>query len=650
VKVFGIDVIRGSVRSHSRRPQYALVRMEDGEIVGEEAVTLFRLQRMLSAEKPDILAVDSIQEIAGDQNALVAFMETLPPPTRLVQVTGGERLESLGKVAARYNIRFNRFDPYAEARAAAQIASRGGGCEVIAFENVSEIAVSRHRSIGKGGWSQNRYVRKIHGAVQQKAREVETQLVAAALKYEKKEAKAFGGSSRVTFQVYAPREAIPVHTCRGTDVQVRIRGKRLNRILYRAMNGKPRYLIVGMDPGTTTAIAALDLDGNLVHLHSSRQTGMSEIVERLYRIGKPLVVASDVHPMPFSVEKIRRAFNAVGYTPRQDRSVEDKLEFTAGYAYGNIHERDALAAAVDAYRQYKNKFQNVVKRVPPGYDLDEVRAGVIRGQSIDQVLGDMGESAARPEEKAPPVVAEQKTDERLILLDGMVKRLRGFVQELQEELQQKDAEIARLRKQIRRERSAAARKRRRDEELERQDAIVQGLKTRLRQEEKHNRSLRKRLARMKEVAEIRRDSDSVAVKVLPSLTRDGIRQLAAELGIQDGDVLFVSRTDGWGRSAVKELSDAGIQALIVGDASLQQTDPQLCAVFQEFQVPLLNDRSLETQIRGKVGIVDRTRLSGALHEWEEHQKRREREKKTAMLDYIFKEYRSEREKEARRSG
>ena len=67
-------------------------------------------------------------------------------------------------------------------------------------------------------------------------------------------------------------------------------------------------------------------------------------------------------------------------------------------------------------------------------------------------------------------------------------------------------------------------------------------------------------------------------------------------------------------------------------------------------MPLLNDRSLETQIRGKVGIVDRTRLSGALHEWEEHQKRREREKKTAMLDYIFKEYRSEREKEARRSG
>ncbi|HZD43509.1 MAG TPA: DUF460 domain-containing protein, partial [Methanomicrobiales archaeon] len=295
MRVFGIDVIKGSVRSKSCRPRYALVRMEDGEIVREEEVTLFRLERLLSSEEPDILAVDSVQEIAEDKNALVSFMENLmPPSTRLVQVTGGERMETLSKVAARYNIRFNRFDPYAEARATAQIASQGGGYEVVAFENASEIVVSRHRSIGKGGWSQNRYVRRIHGAVQQKAREVEAQFVSGGVRYEKKETKAFGGASRVVFQVFTPRDMIPVHSYRGTDVQVRIRGKPASRIMYRPMSGKPRYIIVGIDPGTTTAIAALDLDGNLMDLSSSRQMTMSDIIEHLYHIGKPLVVASDV--------------------------------------------------------------------------------------------------------------------------------------------------------------------------------------------------------------------------------------------------------------------------------------------------------------------------------------------------------------------
>ena len=209
LKVFGIDIIKGSVRSKSRRPMYALVRLEGQVIESESEVSMFRLFRLLASEQPDILAVDSLQEIAADQHELFFFLQHLPPQTRLVQVTGGERKETLSKVAARYNISFDRFDPFAEARATAQVASLGAGAEVIAFENESEVVVSRHRSPGKGGWSQNRYVRKIHGGVQRKGREIEQELIAAGLRYEKKETRAFGGCSRVAFRVFAVRDQIP---------------------------------------------------------------------------------------------------------------------------------------------------------------------------------------------------------------------------------------------------------------------------------------------------------------------------------------------------------------------------------------------------------------------------------------------------------
>ena len=125
LKVFGIDIIKGSVRSRSRRPMYALVRMEGQHIESESEVSMFRLFRMLNEEQPDILAVDSLQEVSVDQRDLFLFLQALPPQTRLVQVTGGERKETLGKVAARYNISFNRFDPFAEARTAAHVASLG---------------------------------------------------------------------------------------------------------------------------------------------------------------------------------------------------------------------------------------------------------------------------------------------------------------------------------------------------------------------------------------------------------------------------------------------------------------------------------------------------------------------------------------------
>ena len=650
MKVFGIDIIKGSVRSRTRRPVYALARVEDGEVLGVEEVTGFRLQRLLATEQPAILAVDSLQEIAADQHELHAFLQALPPATKLIQVTGGERTESLGKVAARYNISFNKFDPYAEARTTARVASLGAGVEVIAFENITDVTVSRHRSPGRGGWSQNRYARKIHGAVLQKAREIESRLRGAGLDYEKKETKAFGGFSRVTFRVVAPREMVPVHSSRGADVQVRVAGRALDRIRFEPRSSRPRYLIVGLDPGTTTGIAAVDLDGNLVLLSSSRQMTMSDIVEELYRAGKPLIIASDVQQMPYSVEKIRRAFNAIPYTPKQSLSVEAKYSLTAAFSYTNDHERDALSAALDAYRSLQNKFRNIAKRVQPGVDLDEVRARVLRGQPLDTVLADLQgvpapEKPAAPPAKAPP--ERPVEDERVMALDGMVKRLRSYVRELQEDLRERDREMERLRQDLRRARSATERKVRRDAELATKDATIESLREQLRGERRRSRRLKKRLERMQTVAKIEVSEDYTPLKVLDSLTREGVRGLQEGVGISAGDILYVPRAHGWGRGVVKDLAETGVRALVIGG---DRPDPHLVRVAREANLPLLPAEAVEPDIRGRTGAARTAAVEEAIGEWEEEQKEFQREQEAERVEYLFKEYRSEREKEVRRGG
>ena len=650
LRVYGIDIIKGSVRSRSRRPMYALVRMEGQIIESESEVSMFRLFRMLNEEQPDILAVDSLQEIAADQHELFFFLQALPPQTRLVQVTGGERKETLGKVAARYNIRFNRFDPFAEARTTAQVASLGAGAEVIAFENESEVVVSRHRSPGKGGWSQNRYVRKIHGAVQLKAREIEMDLVAAGLKYEKKMTRAFGGCSRVAFRVFAKRDQVPVSTYRGADVQVRISGKRLERIRFRPLSAKPRYLIVGIDPGTTTAVAAVDLDGHLLHLASSRQMNMGDVVESLYRVGKPLIVASDVQEMPYSVEKVRRAFSAVSYTPRQDMSVESKIELTASFPYTNDHERDALSAALDAYRQYRHKFQNLMKRIPPGHDLDEVRARVIRGQSLDQVIGDMSTVTPAPSVEVPTAPVKVKHDEKVRVLDGMVKRLRTFVADLQEEVKEKDFEIQRLQARLRKMHTVQDAQLAKDTEVIKKDAIIQSLKKQVRREERRNRTLSKRLMRIRKFAELSMEGEILPVKVMDALTKDGLRRLMDDVGIEEGDIIHVTRLDGWGRSVVRDLAEARIRAVITDWAALAESDPQMMGAFRESGVPLLSDKDASVQVRGKQGLAGKETFEKALDRWRVEQAQNEREKKSDLIEHIFKEYKSERGKEVRKSG
>jgi hypothetical protein len=650
VKVFGIDIIKGSVRSRTRRPVYALARVEDGEVLGIEEVTGFRLKRLLATEQPDILAVDSLQEISADQHELHAFLQTLPPSTKLVQVTGGERTESLGKVAARYNISFNKFDPYAEARTTARVASLGAGVEVIAFENITDVTVSRHRSPGRGGWSQNRYARKIHGGVMQKAREIEARLKGAGLDYEKKETKAFGGYSRVAFKVMAAREMVPVHSSRGADVQVRVMGRELDRIRFEPRSSRPRYLIVGLDPGTTTGIAAVDLDGNLVLLTSSRQMTMSDIIEELYRAGKPLIVASDVQQMPYSVEKIRRAFNAIPYTPKQSLSVEAKYDLTALFSYTNDHERDSLSAALDAYRSLQNKFRNIAKRVKPGVDLDEVRARVLRGQPLDTALSDLQGAPAPEKPAAPPAEAVPERpieDERVMALDGMVKRLRSYVRDLQEDLRERDREVERLREAVRRARSATERKVRRDAELATKDATIESLREQLRGERRRSRRLKKRLERMQTVAEIEISEDYTPLKVLDSLTREGVRGLQEGVGISAGDILYVPRAHGWGRGVVKDLAGTGVRALVIGG---DHPDPHLLRVAREVDLPLLLAEVVSPDTRGRTGAARTAAVEEAIGEWEEEQKEFRREQEAERVEYLFKEYRSEREKEVRRSG
>ncbi|NLX49719.1 MAG: DUF460 domain-containing protein [Methanospirillum sp.] len=652
MKVIGVDVIRGSVRSRSRRPSYAFVLLVDGEVLEETEVTQFRLLRRLAEERPDVLAVDSVQELAADQRELWDLLQGMPPGTRLVQVTGGERTESLAQVAGRYNLRFNRLSPHDEARTIARVAELGAGAEVIAFENTSRVTVTRHRSPGRGGWSQNRYARKIHGAVRRKAREVEAGLAAAGLRYVKQETRAFGGLSRVVFDLPVPPGDLPVSTYRGADVQVRVNGKRLERIRYRPATGRPRYLIVGIDPGTTTAYAALDLDGNLLALRSSRQITLADLVEELTRIGRPLVVATDVHAMPFSVEKVRRAFSAVPFTPKADISVEAKIEAARPHPCSNDHERDALAAALEAARHYRNRFSNLLRRVPPGYDLDEVRAGVVRGQSLEQVLEALRDRPASRPPPAPPSPAEAigEDEERVRLLEGQNKRLRTLVRELQDESAAKDGEIARLEARLRKARSRAAASVRESAEVAAREAEIQSLRGRLRREEKHAKRLKRRVSLLRRHEETRLDPTGVPVKVLAAFTREAVRRLFETLGIHPRDLVYVAGYDGWGRTTVRDLADLRVRGLVLNARSLEGVDPALVQLCRELDLPLVAGGEVGVEVSGLIGRVDAERLARAEEAWARGQEALHKEQQEAMIRGVLREYQTEREKEVRRGG
>jgi len=647
LKVFGIDVVRGSVSSKTKRPSYALIIREGDEEIFSGEVSLFRLMRRVVSEKPDILAVDSIQEIAKNQSELVSLMQQFPTKTKLVQVTGGEKKQTLQVVAKRYNIHFrNRFDPFEEAGAAARIAEAGGGFEVRVFEDSSDIVVSRGRSPGRGGWSQNRYVRKIHGAVLNKSREIEGALKESGLKYDKREFKGYGGFKRVEFRVMAKRGDIPSFGGGGADVQVRVKSGRLDKIRYVQLTGRKKHLIVGIDPGTTFAFAALDYEANLIALKSSRQMSVSDWIEEISVTGKPVIIATDKSRMPSTVEKIKRAFSAVPFIPAEEKTQEEKYSVTSGYSYANDHERDALYAALEAYKFFKNKFRNIERKIPAGIDLDLVRTGLIRGMTPEQVLGEiLPESVVKETSEVPEVEASSGRDPRITQLEGMVRNLKDYAAELESESAQKDAEIISLEKRLSSERSERAEVRKRDAEIELRERKIRAFKKKLRSAERRNKKLLKQIDRLKRFADIQ-TGEFIPFKVISSLTKDSLRSLEDEFGINEGDIIYAGNTVGWGNTTVQMLSDSYVQALIVG----KDEDIKLKDALRELNIVLIDAKDVRLSLRGKFGYVMRSDLESALSAWQSGQEKFMRSKSEEMLESIVKEYQSERRKEVWHGG
>ncbi|MBI4019966.1 MAG: DUF460 domain-containing protein, partial [Candidatus Aenigmarchaeota archaeon] len=83
-------------------------------------------------------------------------------------------------------------------------------------------------------------------------------------------------------------------------------------------------LIVGIDPGTTTAVTLLDMQGRLVSIRSGRNLSKSAVAEMISSKGDPVIIASDTFPAPRAIEKLAAAFFARLVTPAENLKREDK--------------------------------------------------------------------------------------------------------------------------------------------------------------------------------------------------------------------------------------------------------------------------------------------------------------------------------------
>jgi len=126
-------------------------------------------------------------------------------------------------------------------------------------------------------------------------------------------------------------------------------------------------LIVGIDPGTTTAYALLDLNGNLLDVNSSKNYDLGTLIKVIAEKGLPLIVGCDKKNVPWFVQDFATKTGAKVISPEEDLKVAEKKDIARLFKEkaANTHEDDAIASALFAFRRKRallEKIYNTLKR------------------------------------------------------------------------------------------------------------------------------------------------------------------------------------------------------------------------------------------------------------------------------------------------
>ena len=396
VAVIGFDLEPGGT--------YSVVGLdEQGRTVfKQEGVHIPRLIRIVWEYRPRIIACDNIFELSDDESLLKKILSMLPDGTEVVQVTRRPdgSFADIRSVAALAGIHIEgKLSPLKTAHLAALLALKGYGSRVVFTEEKTKIVIAPSHHGSAGGMSQSRYQRGIKAGILRATRVIKRLLDKHGFDYDLVFRKSGYGLESAVFIVYAPRTALRgvIRQFRGKSIRVEIRPVYTGRIHFEALEHESpqRYLIVGVDPGIVTAVAAIDLHGRPIFVYSRKGLDRAEIISLVKRHGIPVLIATDVTPAPESVKKLAASLGVPLYTPPSSLTVDEKQELVSSYATLhrlsrlNTHERDALAAALRAYREYMGKFRQIeanASRYPAEISIENLKASVVKGASIAEAI------------------------------------------------------------------------------------------------------------------------------------------------------------------------------------------------------------------------------------------------------------------------
>jgi len=584
--VVGIDVVSSGVKLSDYR--YALAVLKDGTMTVYDDVGLGRLIRLLWELKPKLIALDNIMELGGSKKNVVKIVKLFPPESELVQVTlSADEFVDLRRLASKAGIvlEHGKLTPQKTAEVLAILSSKGYGKVLKLFEDRIKVVISRGRVPGSGGSSSERFKRGLRTSVLSAVKRFKEELDSRGIDYDLTFRESDGGIERAVFTIYTRRSEISsiLRVVKGFNVSIRVKPVLKKKFLSLVSSNltTDKFIIVGVDPGIETGLAIVDLDLNPLLVLSSKNLDREEILQIIRKYGIPVLVSTDKNPPPEIIEKLAASLNSVLYSPSRTLSTAEKDSLV--YEYVEIHklnlktthERDALASCLKAYKEYEEKFLQLMSRLNEiglhPRRLQKYKAEIIRGRPVAEVV----------EKIINDYISKGETYGK----ENIVRMIKLLVNE---DIERRDKELIAEMEKIAKERDVL---RKRVVELERQltqletelhlrtlefnsevakDREISELRHRLRKLTEHLSSLEEQITGMaklidslKEAFNLLFNGKYLIVRSIRRLSVEEILRSSQTLGnIKEGEVIFVKELREFKEDLMKLINSLKLRILI----------------------------------------------------------------------------------------
>ncbi len=407
--------------------------------------------------------------------------------------------------------------------------------------------------------------------------------------------------------------------------------------------------MVGVDPGTTAAVAILTLKGEAVSIHSGKNFSIPNIISFISQFGSPCIIAADVNPAPQAVDKLSRSFDCKLFVPPSDLQVEEKNVLTRNYTFNNFHQRDALAAALKALEHYKSKFDNVDARLQEkglvNYS-EPVKYLVLKGYSVEKAIEllQKTEKIEKPEEIAPEPLKELNVSElqkRTQDLIQTVDRLTEYRTELEERVKTLETQLEDTKRELRLYDHKTRKEVIESKIVKSRESVIKKLREEVEIEREKNRILSRENEILKEMQILEYSQKALPVKVLAHFSKEEIRSLDDRFGIRSDDIVYLKDASGGGTSTARELIDKGVRAVITHERMSHLAEEE----FIRAKIPVFSEEDVNLKALGNFGVIDKDMFEAACRQWETRESIQEAKALEQKLESIIEEYKEKRIKD-----